>query len=123
VSPGFHVLRLFAPILILAGIGGFVIPADKSLMSGAAAYNVFHLCFGALGVAIVLSKRERAVAAFNVGFGLIDLYQAVASRAGWFPIDAFRWKTADDVLHVAFGLLLVAVGVHGWRRRGQPTGR
>ncbi len=118
MSIGFHVLRLFAPVLILAGILGFVLPAETSLMSGAPAYNVFHLCFGALGLALVLTRREGAIAAFNLGFGLIDLYQAAASRAHWFPADAFRWKPADDVLHVVIGAGLVLVGALGLRRRG-----
>ena len=79
------------------------------MTSGAPAYNVFHLIFGALG--IVASRRRRTARAFNVGFGAIDLYQAVASRRGWFPQKAFRWKTADDVLHVVIGAGLVAAGL------------
>jgi hypothetical protein len=43
--------------------------------------------------------------------GREDLYQAVASRRGWFPQRWFRWKTADDVLHVAIGAGLVAAGL------------
>ncbi len=110
-------LRWFAPILILAGVLGFVLPAETSLMSGAPAYNVFHLGFGALGIGLVISRREAAIAQFNLGFGLVDLYQAVASRAHWFPGGAFRWRPADDVLHVVIGVGLVGVGVLGLRRR------
>ena len=115
-SLNFHVLRIFAPILIVAGIAGFVLPPDKSLTSGAAAYNVFHLLFGALGLALVVSKSESAMRAFNVGFGMVDLYQAVASFAHLPPEAQFRWKPADDVLHIVIGLGLVAVGVLAPRR-------
>ena len=40
------VLSIFAPILILAGISGFVIPEQYSLTSGAAPYNMFHIVLG-----------------------------------------------------------------------------
>ena len=103
------VARLFGAMLILTGIAGFVIPAKKSVTSGAPAYNVFHLIFGGLG--IVASRSRSTARAFNVGFGAIDLYQAVASRRGLFPQRWFRWRTADDVLHVAIGAGLVAVGL------------
>jgi hypothetical protein len=103
------VAKLFGPTLILTGIAGFVIPAKKSATSGAPAYNVFHLIFGALG--LVASRRRGTARAFNSGFGAIDLYQAVASRRGMFPQRWFRWKTADDVLHVAIGAGLVAAGL------------
>jgi Domain of unknown function (DUF4383) len=103
------VAKVFGPILIVAGIAGFVVPSKKAATSGAPAYNVFHIVFGALGV--VASRRRGTARAFNLGFGAIDLYQAVASRRGLFPQRWFRWKTADDVLHVAIGAGLVAAGL------------
>ena len=108
-----RVAQVFGPILILTGIAGFVIPAKKAATSGAPAYNVFHLVFGSLG--IMASRRRGTARAFNIGFGTIDLYQAVASRRGLFPKRWFRWKTADDVLHVAIGAGLIAAGLiqHG----------
>jgi len=39
----FYVLVVFAPLLVLTGVLGFVLPADKSLTNGAPAYNVFHI--------------------------------------------------------------------------------
>jgi hypothetical protein len=105
------VLRLFGPTLILTGLAGFIIPKDKAATSGAPAYNVFHLIFGSLGVACARSRRRWPARVFNVGFGAVDLYQAVASRRGWFPQKWFRWKVADDVLHVAIGAGLVAAGL------------
>jgi cytochrome c biogenesis protein CcdA len=48
-----------------------------------------------------------------VAFGAIDLYQAIASFSGWFPNESFKWKRADDVLHVVIGAFLVLVGLFG----------
>jgi Domain of unknown function (DUF4383) len=103
------VAKVFGVTLIVTGIAGFVVPAKKAPTSGAPAYNVFHLLFGALG--IVAARRRATARAFNIGFGSIDLYQAVASRRGWFPRRWFQWKIADDVLHVVIGAALVAVGL------------
>lgn len=104
-------LAIFAPILILVGILGFVIPANKSLTSGETSYNIFHIAFGLLGVAIMLTGHEDAIRAFNIGFGLIDLYQAVASFANLFPKQHFKWTRIDDILHVVVGAILVLIGV------------
>ncbi|MBL8171086.1 MAG: hypothetical protein JNJ50_23210 [Acidobacteria bacterium] len=106
-------LAIFAPILVLVGILGFIIPPQKSLTSGATPYNVFHILFGVLGALIVLSGYEGAMRAFNIGFGLIDLYQAVASFANLFPKQYFQWKRADDVLHIVIGGALVLIGIFG----------
>jgi len=113
----YYVLIVFAPILILVGVLGFVLPESASPTSGAPAYNVFHLVSGALGLALALSQRESLIRAFNVGFGLVDLYQAAASFLHLFPEQHFRWTRADDVLHVLVGALLVAVGLYGRRVR------
>lgn len=43
------VTEIFAGVLVLVGILGFVVPPAKALTSGAPAYNIFHLCFGVLG--------------------------------------------------------------------------
>ena len=109
----YYVLTVFAPLLILIGILGFVIPQNKSLTSGAAAYNIFHIVFGLIGVVIVYSSHDPSIRAFNIGFGLIDLYQAAASFAHIFPEKHFRWTRVDDVLHVIIGAALVIVGVFG----------
>jgi hypothetical protein len=106
---------VFGPVLILTGIAGFLVPPRLALMSGAPAYNVFHIVFGALGTALVLAKTATGVAAFNLGFGAADVYQAVAGIAGWFPARQFRYKPADHVLHVVLGLGLAAVGWMGLR--------
>ena len=109
------VLIVFAPILILVGVLGFVLPESASLTSGAPAYNWFHIAFGVLGLLLALTRRETYARAFNLGFGLIDLYQAAASFLSLFPETYFRWTRVDDVLHVVVGALLVGVSLYGRR--------
>jgi hypothetical protein len=109
-------LMIFAPLLILTGIAGFVIPEQYSLMSGAAPYNLFHIIFGALGLAITMANNDVLASSFNVGFGLIDLYQVVASVIGLTPIQYFHWTYADDVAHVLIGFALVIIGGLGLAR-------
>ena len=110
-----RVLGVFGPVLIATGIAGFLIPPRFALMSGAPAYNIFHILFGVIGTALVLAKRASGIAAFNLGFGAADLYQAVAGVAGFFPARQFRYKPADHVAHVVLGLALAGVGWMGLR--------
>ena len=106
-------IAVFAPILVIVGVIGFVIPADKATTSGAPAYNVFHIVFGAIGIALALTGHDASIRTFNIGFGVIDLYQALASRRHWWPERIFRWTKVDDWLHVLIGAALVAIGVFG----------
>ncbi|HTG92521.1 MAG TPA: hypothetical protein VL866_08045, partial [Pyrinomonadaceae bacterium] len=112
-------LAVFAPILIVAGIAGFLVPPEQSLTSGAAAYNVFHLIFGALGLLVLSLKNERVAAGFNLGFGLIDLYQALASFMSLPPKTYFLWTRTDDIVHVVIGLALVVIGIYGMVNRSE----
>lgn len=112
-SLNFITLAIFAPVLIIAGIAGFLIPAEDSLTSGAPAYNVFHLIFGAIGLFLVWTRNELWLSSFNFGFGLIDLYQAMASVLRLPPQKYFLWTRVDDILHVLIGLALVIIGVYG----------
>ena len=98
-----------AATLVLTGVAGFAVPKDKSPMSGAPAYNVFHIASGAVG--IVASRNPCTARAFNLGFGVLDLYQNAASHLRWFPRKWFRWKPLDDVLHAFVGIALVAVAL------------
>lgn len=109
----YYILAVFAPILIIVGVLGFLIPENKSLTSGAPAYNIFHIFFGLIGLAVLLAGGDNLHRAFNVGFGAIDLYQAAASFLGLFPKSLFKWKRADDVLHIIIGAALVAIGLFG----------
>ena len=112
-SLNFITLAIFAPVLIIAGIAGFLLPAESSMTSGAPAYNVFHIVFGAIGLFLVWMRNELWLSLFNFGFGLIDLYQAMASALHLPPETYFLWTRADDILHVLIGLALVIIGVYG----------
>ena len=108
-------LMVLGPLLLLTGIAGFVVPESYSLMSGAAPYNLFHIIFGALGLLVVMTNSDRWASTFNLIFGLIDLYQALASVVGLAPIQYFHWTYADDVVHVLLGFALVLIGGYGLR--------
>lgn len=111
------VLLGFAFLLIAIGILGFLIPPQSSLASGAPLYNSFHIISGFVGLVFWLANKERAAETFNIGFGLIDLYQALASYQHLFPEQYFRWTGGDDVLHIVIGILLIAVGCYGMINR------
>lgn len=106
-------IGIFGPLLIVVGIAGFLIPADRALTSGAPAYNVFHIAFGVLAVIVWLSGNQPAMRTFTIGFGAIDLYQAVASSHRLFPYRHFRWTRVDDFAHVVIGALLIVAGLVG----------
>lgn len=108
-------LAIFAPVLMLVGIAGFAIPPAHALTSGAPAYNIFHLVFGVLGLLVVWTRGETSTSLFNLGFGLIDLYQAFASYAHLPPQEYFLWTRVDDILHIVIGLALVIIGFLGLR--------
>jgi hypothetical protein len=110
-------LGVFGPVLIATGVAGLLLPPRLSLMSNVAPYDVFHICFGTLGVAIVVARSARLAARsarlaalFNLTFGAIDLYQALAGVSGVFPAGVFQLRPADHVVHVVLGLLLVLFG-------------
>jgi hypothetical protein len=111
-----RLLGAFGPILILTGVSGLLIPPRLALMSGAVPYDLFHIAFGTLGTALVLARRARGIAIFNLAFGLGDLYQAAAGLLELYPAAVFHYKPGDHLAHVLFGLLLAAVG--GWGLRG-----
>ncbi len=107
----FFTLAIFAPALVLVGILGYIIPPHKSPTSGAAPYNIFHIAFGVIGAIVVMSNYPAGIKTFNIGFGLIDLYQAAASYLGLFPKRLFKWTRIDDILHIVIGIGLVVIGV------------
>ena len=113
-----HVLRLFAPVLLVLGVMGLVTPSSAtSLTSNAAPYAVFHLIFGAIGLACLATRNLGVMRFFNLGFGFIELYQAVASAADLWPRSLFLWTRVDDGLHVVVGVALVVVAL-GSDRQG-----
>ena len=109
-------LTIFAPILMLVGIAGFVIPSEYSLTSNAAPYNLFHIFFGAIGMVLLSMKNDLLVCSFNLVLGLIDLYQVLASIVGLTPKQYFLWTPLDDFLHVILGFGLVILGYQGLKQ-------
>jgi len=109
-------LLVLGPLLLLTGIAGFVIPERYSLMSSAAPYNLFHIIFGSIGLLLTMANNDLLASAFNLGFGLIDLYQVLASVVGLAPIQYFHWTYGDDVVHVLLGFALMFIGGYGlWK--------
>jgi hypothetical protein len=105
-------LAILAPILLLSGVMGLVSPGYQRT-SEAPAYDIFHIAFGAVGALLVLSNNATGIRWFNVGFGLVDLYQALASHLHMFPEHLFRWTRTDDAVHIAVGVVLLVVGLAG----------
>ena len=108
-------LAVLGPLLMLTGIAGFVIPPRYSMMSNSTPYNLFHIIFGAIGLMIMMTNSDLWASAFNFVFGLLDLYQALASAIGLAPIQYFYWTYVDDVVHVLLGFALVLIGGYGLR--------
>jgi hypothetical protein len=109
-------LSILAPLLMLVGIAGFLIPSQYSLTSGAAPYNMFHIIVGAVGLVLMPSISDFKASAFNLGFGLRDLYQVLASILKLPPLLYFQWTYFDDVIHVFLGFALVLIGGYGIRQ-------
>jgi hypothetical protein len=83
-------------------------------------HNIVHLLFGVVGLA--LARTPGGAGAFLIGGGLVYLVLWVyglvvdkASSANFVPLD-----TADDWLHFALGLVMVAAGI---ALRGRTTTR
>ena len=117
------VLRALTMALLGAGAMGFVAPADKGPMCSAAPYNVFHLVAGGVGLRIAMTKNARVASWFNLTFGLIDLYQALAGVSGIFPSRLFRLRPADHVVHLVLGVVLAFVGWRGLSSGPQTDAR
>lgn len=110
-----RLLAWFGPILIATGAAGLLLPPPPAavasmMMSNACPYDVFHIAFGLLGVGLVLARRPRGAALFNLGFGAFDLYQAAAGLLGLFPAGLFQLRPADHAVHVVLGALLAGFG-------------
>jgi len=69
-----------------------------------------------IGVLFLWSAKEKLISLFNAGFGLIDLYQALASYFDLPPEQYFLWTRVDDVLHILIGMALLIVGCYGLYR-------
>ena len=105
----YTVLKFFAPILILTGILGFVLPKEASLISNASYYNIFHIISGLIGLLFVFSKNNNLIKGFNLVFGIVDIYQAIANWFKLFPLEYFQWTVIDDIVHLIIGIALIFI--------------
>lgn len=111
------VAGVFGAILILTGIVGLVAQDPAGLMSQAVPYDLFHVAFGSLAVGLAWKRRYTGAALFNLGFGLVDLWQVVAGLTGLFPAALFALKPGDHLVHLVIGVVLGACGMAGLRSR------
>ena len=65
---------------------------------------------------MTMTNDDLWASSFNFGFGLIDLYQVLASVVGLTPIQYFYWTYVDDVVHVLLGFALVIIGGYGLKK-------
>lgn len=114
-------LRILAPILILTGISGYFIPPEYSLMSTAPFYNLFHINAGIIGMICLLTGSIMAVRIFNYLFGLIEIYQVIASWMKIFPAELFQYTFTDDLLHMNIGAFLIFIAVAEENRGRNPS--
>jgi len=96
---------LIALILLGVAVRGF------AGQSQSAAYDAFHLIFGLLGLAAAVVASGRAAPLFNLIFGLLDGYQAIAQVLGLFPAGLFNLTTVDTLQHIVVALVLVTSSV------------
>jgi hypothetical protein len=107
----------FGAILILTGVTGLFSQDPTALMSQAVPYDLFHVVFGVLGLVLGLRRRPVPAALFNLGFGLIDLWQVLAGLTGLFPAGLFGLRAGDHIVHLVLGVGLIGCGLAGLRRR------
>ena len=120
-SLNYKVLFILSSALVLTGILGFILPLGTIPVSNESAYNIFHIAFGAIGFLLIIFRYENPIRVFNIVFGLMEIYQAIASYSQLFPEQYFKWTQVDDGLHIIIGIALVIVGLYGFiSSRGKP---
>jgi hypothetical protein len=94
-------------------------PADGAIFATDAVHNLIHASTGVLALYIGLALSGTRQAAGIIGFGILYLLLAVVLMASptMFGVMQVEVNTADDVLHVALGLVTSAVGVAAYRAR------
>jgi Domain of unknown function (DUF4383) len=108
---------------VATGLLGFVDnaligdPANDAIFATDSVHNVIHVGTGVLALYIGLAMTGARQAKAIIGFGLLYLTLAVVliaspSMFGLMQVDV---NTADDVLHVALGLVTTAVGIAALR--------
>lgn len=92
-------------------------PADDAIFATDGLHNVIHIGTGVLALYVGLALRGTQQALGIIGFGLLYLVLAVVLMASpsMFGLMQVEVNTADDVLHVALGLMTSVVGVAAYR--------
>ena len=111
-------ITLAGVIGVMTGLLGFVDnafvgdPANDAIFATDAVHNVIHVGTGVLGLYIGLAMSGATQARGIIGFGILYLVLAVMLMASpsMFGLMQVDVNTADDVLHVALGLVTSAVG-------------
>ncbi len=106
----FKINRLLAALMCVVLIGVGLLGAQLG-MTTSVAYDVFHVIFGVVALAAAVALGGKFAAWFNLGFGAIDLYQAVAYNAGLFPSQLFNLNAVDTLQHWLIGGILVGVAL------------
>jgi hypothetical protein len=103
---------VFGPLLIAAGLLGFVLPARLNPMSGRPIRNVLRICLGIAGVMIAFPHGSEGWArAFNLLLGALGAAQLFLSRRGGVLKDEFGWTRTDDALNLLVGPGLIALAL------------
>lgn len=111
----FKLNRILAGVMAVILLGAGLI-GQRIGVSTSTAYDVFHIIFGLIALAAALLQGGRHAWLFNVVFGAIDLYQAIAQLTGWFPAQLFALTSLDTGLHVVIGGVLFVAGALCYRQ-------
>jgi|GEM_PF-2406652 len=105
---------LIAFILLGVAVRGF------TGQSQSPAYDTFHLIFGLFGIAAAVAASGHTAPLFNLIFGLLDGYQAIAQVLGLFPTGLFNLTAVDTAQHIVVALMLLTVSVIWFVRSSKP---
>ena len=116
---------------VVTGLLGFVDnafvgdPANDAIFATDAVHNLIHVGTGVLALYIGLAMGGATQARGIIGFGILYLVLAVVLMASpsMFGLMQVDVNTADDVLHVALGLVTSAVGFAAYRAQSPPRSR
>jgi hypothetical protein len=112
---------------VVTGLLGFVDnafvgdPANDAIFATDAVHNVIHVGTGALALYIGLAMSGARQAKGIIGFGFLYLVLAVVLMASpsMFGLMHVEVNTADDLLHVALGLVTSVVGFAAYRAQAR----
>jgi len=107
----FLILKFLAPILILIGVLGYIIPNEYNLMSNENFYNLFQINIGLIGMILLFTMNIKLIRGFNIALGAFNIYQVFSSYFGIFPDELFNYTLTDDIVHLDIGIALLFIGI------------